>query len=168
MNLIEFANCFLNESDREEFRDSHVAPSSDTRSVNIKIKEHGDFSLDEVARGYHSQPSDYFDPKNGPRDYMYNDKSGMESFVAINNIIRAYNNNKIFDRKITVYRAVPKDIPNDTLQKYDWVSPSSAYAIDHGEHRFGDGEYKIIKQDVSPKELWWDSNDIREWGYDPS
>jgi hypothetical protein len=166
-SLLECLQSKLLIDEKEEFRDAHVAPSSDFRPVEEKIEDHGDFSLDEVARGYHNQPSDYFDEKTGPRDYMYRDKTGMESFVAINNIIRAVKNN-INNRTITAYRAVPNSIKNDKLINGDWVTFSKSSAISHGEHRFGEGEYKIIDQEVLPSEVWWDGNDIREWGYDNS
>ena len=52
------------------------------------------------------------------------------------------------------------------MRNGDWVTPSKSYAIEHGEHRFGEGRYRIIEQEVEPHHLWWDGNDIREWGFD--
>lgn len=39
----------------------------------------------------------------------------------------------------------------------------------HGKYDgalLGEGEYNIIQQDVPTNNLWWDGNDINEWGYD--
>jgi hypothetical protein len=148
-----------------DFRDGHSAPSKDTRPAEEKLEEGGDFSLREVAQGVHSQPDDYFDPKVGAIYYGYDNKEGMQSYVAINNVVRALKAGKK-DVKVKVYRAVPQDIPIDRLIDYDWVSFSKEYAINHGERRFGEGEYKIIEQEVGIDDLWWDGNDINEWGYD--
>lgn len=148
-----------------DFRDAHSAPSKDTTPTEEKINTGGDFSLEEVAKGFHNQPDDYFEPKNGARYYGYNNPEGMQSFTAISNVIRGIKagNGNI---KITSYRAVPNGVDINELKDYDWVSFSEDYTKNHGESRFGEGEYKIIQQEVDIKDLWWDGNDINEWGYD--
>lgn len=71
-------------------------------------------------------------------------------------------------RNVTVYRAVPKDAPNE-IGAGDWVSTSRAYAKDHGEASLGGrGNYKIVKEIVSADELATDGNSINEWGWWPS
>lgn len=147
------------------FRDMHTAPSAEFTSVEERMEEGGDFSLLEVAQGYHTQPSDYFSPLVGARYYSYDDPIGMESFYAIREVMDKVSEG-IEDIKITAYRAVPKEIETDKLIDYDWITFSKRYAIQHGESRFGEGEYKIIKQSVDIKNVWWDGNDINEWGYD--
>jgi hypothetical protein len=146
------------------FKDSHVAPGFDSTPVKKKMDTGGDFSLKEVANGYSNQPSDYFDPKVGARYYGYDNLSGRQSETAINNIIRAEKNG-ITDRTIIAYRTVPKDAKVSKLENNEWVTFSEEYAKQHGLHRF-DGKYKIIKQEVKPTEVWWDGNDINEWGFD--
>lgn len=153
----------------QDFRDSHTAPSMNYDSADEAYDNGGDFNLAEVARGIHNQPSDYFNEKVGPRYYGYQDTAGMQSFTAIKNVIRALKAGKSAkDLTITLYRSVPNSVNENNLIQYDWVSPSEIYAKDHGESRFGEGEYKIIKQEVPIIHVWWDGNDIREWGYDPS
>jgi hypothetical protein len=73
-------------------------------------------------------------------------------------------------KKLTVraYRAVPNGVESRGLTAHDWVTLSKRYAVTHGESRFGEGEYKIIEQDVPVRHLFWDGNSIYEWGYDPS
>lgn len=151
--------------DMSDFRDVHSAPSKSTTLTEDKLDQGGDFSLLEVAQGFHNQPDDYFDPNVGARYYMYNNKQGMESFTAINNVIRGIKAGKK-GINITAYRAVPKNLYVTTLKDYDWVSFSESYAISHGESRFGSKGYKLIEQEVSLQDLWWDGNDINEFGYD--
>lgn len=145
--------------DSKIFRDAHAAPGKSDLPVNKRIEEGGDFNLTEVIKGKHNQPSDYFDSQLGPRYYGYDNQSGMESLTAINNVKRG-------SQTITAYRVVPNNVKINKLIDGDWISFSQKYADDHGLARFGEGEYKIIKQEVSPKDVWWDGNDIREWGFD--
>lgn len=151
---------------QQEFRDAHSAPSNDGTPVEERLENGGDFSLAEVALGQHNQPSDYFSVM-GPRMYGYDTISGRQSFAAINSVIRGVRAGRK-DMTITAYRAIPKDIDVDTLINRDWISFSEQYVKDHGESRFGEGEYKIIKQEVPITDVWWDGNDINEWGYDSS
>ena len=51
------------------------------------------------------------------------------------------------------------------MRNGDWVTPSKDYAKMHGEHRL-EGKYRIIEDEVSVNELWWNGNDSREWGFD--
>ena len=148
-----------------DFRDAHSAPSKDTTPTEDKLNTGGDFSLEEVAKGFHNQPDDYYTPNVGARYYGYNTTQGMESFTAINNIIRGTKAGKD-NQTITAYRAVPNGVEINELKDYDWVTFSKTYAKNHGESRFGKGEYKIVKQEVPITDLWWDGNDINEWGYD--
>lgn len=148
-----------------EFRDGHRAPGMDTTPVNERLEGGGDFSLEEVAKGIHNQPSDYFDPRVGARYYSYDNQSGMESYTAISNILRGQQAGKT-NMTVTAYRAVPKSVKASDLQDGDWITFSKNYAKEHGESRFGSGEYKIIEKEVKPNEVWWDGNDINEWGYD--
>ena len=151
--------------DAKVFRDAHASPTFDDTPIKKRMEEGGDFNLLEVVKGQHNQPKDYFDT-NGPRYYSYNDQEGMESSTAIDNIKRAFNSGNLDGKTITAYRVVPNDVNVDKLIDGDWISFSKQYALNHGDSRFGDGAYKIIKQEVSPKDVWWDGNDIREWGYD--
>ena len=81
---------------------------------------------------------------------------------AIENLRQTVRSNS---KTITIYRAVDANIKENEIRNGDWVTPSKAYAKEHGEHRL-DGDYRIIEQKVPANELWWDGNDIREWGFD--
>ena len=147
-----------------DFRDSHTAPSGPEGADEEVKNGDADASLVQVARGVHIQPDDYFDPRVGPRYYSYQDKAGMEAFKAIRAAMDEIQQGK--KALVTVFRAVPNDIKGTKLENRDWVTPSKTYAVDHGEARFGEGEYRIIKESIPAENLFWDGNDIREWGKD--
>lgn len=68
-------------------------------------------------------------------------------------------------KTITMYRSVPSDVKEGYFRNGDWVTPSRAYAVDNAKvHGWGDN-YNIIEQKVPVDEVWWDGNDIAEWGY---
>lgn len=167
-------NDFIDAYEEANFRDMHRAPGNpgEYESMEERMDEGTYFNLAEVAQGYSVQPDDYFDPKNGPRWYGYNDYAGMQSYRAIR---EAFNKiqEQLFDGEeisdmptLLAYRAVPNNVDTDVLHDGDWITFSEQYAIDHGEHRFGEDEYKIIVEEVPADQVWWDGNDINEWGYD--
>ena len=66
---------------------------------------------------------------------------------------------------ITMYRSVPSDVREESFRNGDWVTPSRAYAVDNAKlHGWGD-DYNIIEQKVPVDDVWFDGNDIAEWGY---
>lgn len=120
-----------------------------------------DLSLEDISLGYTSQPDDIFDH---PERYMQSDSTSKEAARAIKATLNALKKgNK--DAKIKVFRAVPLSVKEGRLRNGDWVTPSRAYADMHGNHRL-EGEYRVIEEEVPAKDLWWDGNDVREWGYD--
>ena len=183
----ETAQRMVNEAAKEagyiqndDYKTSHRAPAASVDKKDFTnldalreiAEETGDVNLFAVAQNVSSQPDDYFSA-NGPRKYGYNNAEGMESLrnlkVAMNEIKRQvaeYGEVKDMP-KVKVYRAVPKDIKAGQLESEgQWVSPSREYAKGHGRHVFGYGNYRIIEQEVRADELWWDGNDIKEWGFD--
>ena len=152
----------------ENFRDYHSAPGMmGYDNVDEAIEDAADTNLSEIARGKHLVPDDYF--KIGSRYPGHNTKIGTESKNAILKAIDKLK--KSADPKsvtVKMYRAIPKDITLNHLIANDWITPSKSYAISHGESRFGEGEYKIIEEDVPAHHIWWDGNDINEWGFDPT
>lgn len=120
-----------------------------------------DLNIDDLAHGYTNQPDDIF---TNLRAYGNDNESGRESGKAITDAIRYIKSGKGMP-KVTVYRAVPTSVKENGLRSGDWVTPSKSYAKMHGESRL-EGDYRIIEQEVPADELWWDSNDIREWGFD--
>lgn len=71
------------------------------------------------------------------------------------------------DRPVTVYRAVPKDVPKGTgINKGDWITTDLQYAKEHGKGSLG-GDYKIIKKTVKARDIFTNGDSIYEFGYDP-
>lgn len=164
----------------DEYKDAHVAPSSsvdkesfrDLEAIRKAVVEDGDdTNVFALANGISNQPDDYFSA-NGARWYGYDDLEGRQSASAIKSAMRniKYQQENYGEVKeipmITVYRTVTKDIKESSVRNGDWVTPSENYAKSHGEHRFGTGQYRIIKQEIPADNLWWDGNDINEWGVD--
>lgn len=118
----------------------------------------GDWTLGDQIDGMDNGDLEFrlFDPR-GERSLS---ASGRESARALR---AAYRNAK---RKITVYRSVPSDVKEGSLRDGDWVTPSRSYAKDNAAVHGWGRKYRIIEQEVDVDDLWWDGNDINEWGYD--
>lgn len=119
------------------------------------------FNVEDMALGYSSQPSDYFEH---PKRYLQDTPHGLESTQSIQKAIEAVKRGDR-DVKVKVYRAVPTSVKEGKLRNGDWVTPSKKYAEMHGNSRL-EGKYRIIEDEVPVDELWWDGNDANEWGYD--
>ena len=134
----------------DEFRMSHRAPSYDEDGT--------DKSLIDVANN-----------KDNIRDSleeqfrMDRDRNREESVAAIRQAIQEIEQGK--NPTVTIYRAVPKSLKEGSVRNGDWVTLSEAYAKQHGRHALN-GDYRIMKENVPAANLYWDGNDINEWGYD--
>lgn len=124
------------------------------------IENSPDVNLEDIALGYNLQPDDYFD---NPRAYMNNTAYGLESAHVVKNALDAIKNGEK-DVKVKVYRAVPTSVKEGKLRNGDWVTPSKKYAEMHGDNRL-DGKYRIIEDEVPANQLWWDGNDVNEFGF---
>ena len=82
-----------------------------------------------------------------------------ESIDNINNALKSDNH------KITIYRAVPNNVEEGAVRNGDWVTPSRKYAEYHIGLQDWEGG-RIIEQEVDIDHLWWNGDDINEWGYD--
>ena len=120
-----------------------------------------DLNVEDMAAGYSNQPEDIF---VHPDKYSQGLPTSKESGKAIQTAIDDIRNGKK-EVKIKVYRAVPTSVKESNLRNGDWVTPSKEYAEMHGNNRL-EGKYRIIEEEVPAGELWWDSNDVNEWGFD--
>lgn len=134
----------------DEFRMSHRAPSYDEEGI--------DKSMIDVANN-----KDNIRDSLNEQMRMNRDKNRDESVSAINTALSSIE--KEGKATVTVYRAVPKSIKENNVRNGDWVTLSESYAKQHGNHAL-EGNYRIIKEDVPAENLYWDGNDINEWGYD--
>ena len=118
-------------------------------------------NVEDMAAGYSNQPEDIF---VHPDKYSQGLSTSKESGKAIQTAIDDIRNGKK-EVKIKVYRAVPTSVKESKLRNGDWVTPSKEYAEMHGNNRL-EGKYRIIEDEVPAGELWWDGNDVNEWGFD--
>ena len=142
-----------------------VAPSNPGYETDAERRESfredgGDVNVTDIAEGYSMQPEDYF---TNPRGYGNDTPHGRESAKAINEALKEIREGN--NPKIKIYRAVPKTVKEGKVRNGDWVTPSRIYAEMHGNSRL-EGDYRIIEQEVPANNLWWDGNDVNEWGYD--
>lgn len=143
----------------EEWKDMHRAPNP----------QGGDLSILEMAQGKMNVPGDFW---THPHWYGNNESTHSDSFYTIKRLIERTKNHLASGKSknsipgIRVYRAVPKEIKEDIPRNADWVTPSEDYAREHGESRFGTGKYTIQRIFARADQLWWDSNDINELGFD--
>ena len=134
---------------------------TDEARRNAVGEDSPDLNVEDMAAGYNNQPEDIF---VHPNKYSQGLPTSEESGKAIHTAIDDIRNGKK-GVKIKVYRAVPTSVKEGKLRNGDWVTPSKRYAEIHGDHRL-DGKYRIIEDEVPVSELWWDGNDVNEWGYD--
>ena len=140
---------------------SNPGYESDEARRNAVGDDSPDLNIEDMAAGYNNQPNDIFEH---PEKYSQGLSTSAESGKAIQAAVDAIKNGDK-DVKVKVYRAVPTSVKEGKLRNGDWVTPSRRYAEIHGNNRL-DGKYRIIEDEVPAKELWWDSNDVNEWGYD--
>ncbi len=95
-----------------------------------------------------------------PRGFYTASDTGKESIINLRNVVNGKR------KTITMYRSVPKDIKENSFRNGDWITPSKQYAIENAYVHGWDKGYHIIEQEVSVDDIWWDCNDINEWGYD--
>lgn len=81
---------------------------------------------------------------------------------SISNLASAVKNGS---KKIKMYRAVDASVKESSFRNGDWITPSREYAKHHIELQDWK-KGRIIEQEVSIEDIWWDGNDINEWGYD--
>lgn len=104
------------------------------------------------------------DPMNldfllGENNYRHSDAARKEAIDNIREVVRTKG------QRVTMYRSVPSSVKEGSFRNGDWVSPSRKYAEENARvHGWGNA-YHIIAQDVPISDVWFDGNDIAEWGY---
>lgn len=118
----------------------------------------GDQTLgDYIHRGIDANNLDFI--ALDPRNYRAANPMRKEAIDNVRNAIQKKS------ETITMYRSVPSDVKEGSFRNGDWVTPSRAYAVENAKvHGWGDN-FNIIEQEVPVDEIWWDGNDIAEWGY---
>ena len=134
----------------DEFRMAHRAPSYDEEGIDKNMVDIAT-NKDQIRESLNEQLR------------MNRDQYRNESVAAINEALSAIDKGE--KPTVTIYRAVPKSLKEGKVRNGDWVSLSESYVKVHGEHALN-GNYRIMKEEVPAENLYWDGNDINEWGYD--
>lgn len=142
-----------------------AAPSGyayyDTKEERIEAWENGNMEDDQTLGDYKDAGIDISNLGWSLTSPVAQRMGNEYTRESIKNLADAVNSDS---RKIKVYRAVDADIEEDSIRNGDWVTPSRAYA----EYHIGLQDWKegrIIEQEVDIDDIWWDGNDINEWGY---
>ena len=132
--------------------------------------------LDDLTKSTTGEPAGYpedFYSSVGPRIYAPGPSFPGDEFGRANQesyrAIRAVRGNP--DATVTIYRAVPDDPSITTINEGDFVTLSRTYAEMHGASGYGprgEDAGKILEQEVKVKDIYWDGNDVNEFGYFPS
>ena len=131
--------------------------------------------LDDLTKSTTGEQAGYpdnFYTSEGQRIYAQgarnaNDEYGMANTESYN-IIKSVKGNP--DAEVTIYRGVPDEDSITDINPGDFVTLSKKYAELHaasGYGRSGDEAGKIISKKVKVKDIYWDQNDVNEFGYFP-
>lgn len=117
----------------------------------------GDTTLaDYVTGGIDPMNLDFLLSEN---NYRHSDATRKEAIDNIREVVRTKG------QRVTMYRSVPSSVKEGSFRNGDWVTPSRKYAEENARvHGWGNA-YHIIAQDVPISDVWFDGNDIAEWGY---
>jgi hypothetical protein len=117
-------------------------------------------------------PNDFYTKKGkqiyAPGPKFKDDEFGIANNESYNIITKAKDNP---DMEVTIYRAVPNEDNITKINEGDFVTLSKKYAELHGASGYGsmgNDAGKILEMKVKVKDLYWDGNDVNEFGYFPS
>ena len=165
MNIInETAKQIIKEEFDLEYGDYERPPYNDgdlQRAIdNNTPKEdyYGSVNIDAFCKGY---PACGFVLSDLDRAYDYD---GGESLSWWKHCIKI-NTFGMLPTELTIYRAVPSTVKDNEIHNGDWVTLSYTYARLHAKGRYTNG-YKILRARVMSSDLWFDGNNICEFGLD--
>ena len=134
--------------------------------------------LDDLTMDISGRPGGYPKDIYGPRGqefYARGPKQGWRNVYGIANdesyrSVMKFKNNP--DAEVIIHRAVPKGV--NVINEGDFVTLSPQYAKIHAEqyvdtfHRgVRNTKAHVISKKVKVKDVYWDGNDINEFGYFP-
>ena len=112
-----------------------------------------------------------------PKPRFANDEFGIANDESYKKIIAMRGKP---DAEVTIYRAVPNDPKITTINTGDFITLSKKYAEMHGASGYdnlkinrefnipqGKPLTKILEKKVKVKDVYWDQNDVNEFGYFP-
>jgi hypothetical protein len=136
-----YPNCVKKLKEDEDYRIQHKTPSKDYGAT-----------MDNLTKLY---PNDIYSDK--ALQYYGEGYPYDRLAIAIMQSAKDKPN-----KKIKIYRAVPKDV--NTINDGDWVTTTKQYAQSHGKSVMNN-DYKVISKIVNASNLYTDGNSIHEFGY---
>ena len=130
---------------KPEYAGEHSAPQSDSGSPAWNL------------RGIY--PDDIYGA-NGARYYGHYGEGRDSEAIGVIRTLRDHP-----DRRVMVYRAVPRDVKDSTINLGDWVTTVRGYAVEHGKAQFDN--YRVLSKSVKARDIFTNGDSIFEWGYDP-
>ncbi len=122
-------------------------------------------SLENIAEGRDLVPADYWEHP----EWYQTEAVQRAAFYKVKDFLdraKAWKRGERKEPGMKFYRAVPKDVRESSFRNGDWITPEKEYAQEHGLRQFGAGKYRVIMEFAKPSDVWWNGDDICEWGYD--
>ena len=132
-----------------------------TKEERKEAWDNGDFEGESTLGDYIGNGVDGGNLEELTNNSSYRHADDMRK-EAIENVRDAIENGR---NTITMYRSVPSSVQEGKFRNGDWITPSRKYAEDNAEIHGWGKDYRIIEQKVSVDDVWFDGNDIAEWGY---
>jgi hypothetical protein len=162
---------------RQRSREQNEAPDTSYRMEHQpRGPEDGEgIRLDDLTKNISGEQAGYpddFYTSQGMRIYAQGPSFEGDEYGLANQesyeIIASVKGNP--DAEVTIYRAVPDEDAITTINPGDFVTLSPTYAKLHGASgygRSGDEAGKVLEQKVKVRDIYWDGNDVNEFGYFP-
>ena len=132
-----------------------------TKEERKEAWDNGDFEGESTLGDYIDNGVDGGNLEALTSNSLYRHADDMRK-EAIENVRDVIENGR---NTITMYRSVPSSVKEGKFRNGDWITPSRKYAEDNAELHGWGKDYRVIEQEVPVDEVWFDGNDIAEWGY---
>jgi hypothetical protein len=171
------ARATAREAERAEAASQPQAPDTSYRMEHQPTGPEGGegIRLDDLTKNISGEQAGYpedFYTGQGMRLYAQGPSFEGDEYGLANqesyDIITSVKGNP--DAEVTIYRAVPDEDAITTINSGDFVTLSPTYAKLHaasGYGRSGDEAGKVLEQKVKVRDIYWDGNDVNEFGYFP-
>ena len=150
-------------------KDSWTAPIAEVEPTDFENKEALQQMVDDFGReanvygiinGIQGHDSDYY---YNPNAVGFHGKAADETSEILR---RLRDEHASGDTLVNIYRVLPNTVLGSQIMQGDWVALSKAYCDDLGKHKYGEGNYHVLKSKAPIKNLWMGDEDMREFGFD--
>ena len=150
-----------------DYRDEHRAPYNDgdfEKAFNEGVDKNEYYGPCRLVDFFENWPA--YGVTQGDLVYMYDYDNGS-SLSTIRMLKSMYDIMKRTGKlpQVTIYRAVPNFVTENSINNGDWITLSLSYAKIHGDARYT-GNYHILQKKVPIDHVWWDGQNLGEFGYD--